>query len=111
MSAKKPSERDLREQLNKKKEDKKSCTDKRDKQRKNSKKCHFCGGFHKVRDCRFLLREKNISKRRLMVKRKGLCMNCLMPAQRAHVCTQGPCRVCDGNDFHNSILCFIGNSQ
>lgn len=90
---------DLRQKLDKKKQ-------KENKQEKKFSGCHKCGGQHKIRHCKRLLK-LSIIKRREEVKKLNLCENCLIPIRGKHNCKAGPCQVCGGFEFHNSILCFL----
>lgn len=68
--------------------------------------CHYCGGNHMIRNCVKLLKF-SVVERRLEVAAKNLCTNCLIPIDGKHACKFGPCKVCGGFEFHNSILCFL----
>lgn len=90
---------DLRQKLNKKNQKKKQ-------QKKKFSGCHKCGGEHKIRHCQKLL-DLSIIKRREEIKTLNLCENCLIPICGSHICKAGPCKVCGGFEFHNSVLCFL----
>lgn len=77
-----------------------------DRYRPSNFTCYLCNGFHPLNKCRQFLRE-GIDIRRSIVYRLGLCQNCFGYIKgNWHKCRYGPCKRCNRNQYHNSLLCF-----
>lgn len=67
--------------------------------------CNYCDGEHKMHKCPAFLnlwRDERVDR----VHEMRLCANCFMVnRQGRHLCAFGKCRRCEGNVYHNSLLC------
>lgn len=67
--------------------------------------CNYCDGEHKMHKCPAFLRlwmDERVDR----VREMRLCANCFMVnRQGRHLCAFGKCRRCEGNVYHNSLLC------
>lgn len=68
--------------------------------------CHYCGHEgHRMHRCPDFLRlwmDERVDR----VREMRLCANCFMMNRNGrHRCAYGKCHRCDGNVFHNSLLC------
>ncbi|XP_055591290.1 uncharacterized protein LOC129743332 [Uranotaenia lowii] len=67
-----------------------------------SSRCPFCGGEpHSAFKCQKFLKLK-VPERHEMVKRHGLCFNCLSSSHMLRACTRGNCRQCQHK--HHTLL-------
>ncbi|XP_055603757.1 uncharacterized protein LOC129751989 [Uranotaenia lowii] len=69
---------------------------------RSSNRCPFCGGEpHSAFKCQKFLKLK-LPERHEMVKRHGLCFNCLSSSHMLRACTRGNCRQCQHK--HHTLL-------
>lgn len=73
--------------------------------------CYNCKQPHTMNRCGSF-RELSVDNRRNRTRELGLCFNCFMLGHRAgsKECPGGPCKVCPGKRYHNSLLCKNQNS-
>ena len=64
--------------------------------------CVLCKGEHKLYNCDDF-KQRSVSERRRIAKRKGLCFNCLVPKHMIKECrNEGRCKIC--KEKHSTLL-------